>query len=91
MIVDNNVSTEGVGGIFTVLTSPDVDTAFRWGHMPETVEGPDGVTYTRPKLQSEVPSGVGFYNKTMNIGRIQRLFKLKRQGQRAVILPTNRC
>lgn len=63
LIVDNNVSTEGVGGIFTVLTSPDVDTAFRWGHMPETVEGPDGVTYTRPKLQSEVPSGVGFYNK----------------------------
>lgn len=63
VIADNNVSTEGVGGIFTVLTSPDVDTAFRWGHMPETVEGPDGVTYTRPKLQSEVPSGVGFYNK----------------------------
>lgn len=62
VLADNNVSTEGVGGIFTVLTSPDVDTAFRWGHMPETVEGPDGVTYTRPKLQSEVPSGVGFYN-----------------------------
>ncbi|MEZ2585228.1 adhesion domain-containing protein [Kluyvera intermedia] len=62
VLADNNVSTEGVGGIFTVLTSPDVNTAFRWGHMPETVEGPDGVTYTRPKLQSEVPSGVGFYN-----------------------------
>nr|WP_126440650.1 DUF823 domain-containing adhesin [Kluyvera intermedia] len=27
----------------------------------------------------------------MNIGRIQRLFKLKRQGQRDVILRTNRC
>lgn len=61
-IVDNNISTGGVGGIFTVLTSPDVATAFQWGHMPETVQGPDGVIYRRPKLQSEVPSDVKFYN-----------------------------
>lgn len=60
---DTGLSTAVANVIFTVVTSPDVDTAFRWGHMPETVSGADGVTYLRPKLQSEMPAGVGFYNK----------------------------
>lgn len=60
---DTGVNSADANVIFTVVTSPDVDTAFRWGHMPETVEGPDGVTYLRPKLQSEEPSGVSFYNR----------------------------
>lgn len=62
-LADSGVNSTAVDAIFTVLTSPDVDGAFRWGHMPETVAGPNGVTYLRPKLQSELPSDVGFYNR----------------------------
>ncbi|TKU08192.1 hypothetical protein FDW86_09800 [Citrobacter sp. wls828] len=45
---------------FTVITSPDVASAAYWGHMPETVPGPDNVTYQRPRLQVEAPSGVNY-------------------------------
>lgn len=45
---------------FTVITSPDVASADYWGHMPETVPGPDNVVYQRPHLQAEAPSGVGY-------------------------------
>ena len=60
-LVDTGMNSSSVYSIFTVVTSPDVDGAFRWGHMPETVPGADGVIYQRPKLQSESPSGVGQY------------------------------
>lgn len=45
---------------FTVITSPDVASADYWGHMPETVPGPDNVVYQRPHLQAEAPSGVSY-------------------------------
>lgn len=44
--------------IFTVITSPDVASAAYWGHMPETVVGPENLLYQRPRLQAEAPAGV---------------------------------
>ncbi|HCM1915817.1 TPA: hypothetical protein N3A33_001713 [Salmonella enterica subsp. salamae serovar 28:r:e,n,z15] len=46
--------------IFTVLTSPDSPYAVNWGHMPETVAGPENRLYQRPRLQAEAPSGVTY-------------------------------
>ncbi|EBX9477649.1 hypothetical protein DUA64_04555 [Salmonella enterica subsp. enterica serovar Abony] len=57
-VADDSSATDSKDVIFTVLTSPDVDGAVYWGHMPETVEGPDGLRYQRPHLQAEAPSGV---------------------------------
>ncbi|PHM74942.1 inverse autotransporter beta domain-containing protein [Xenorhabdus kozodoii] len=39
---------------FTVATSPDVDVANFWGHMPDTVVGGNGAIFSRPKLQAEL-------------------------------------
>lgn len=59
--VANDISaTSSKDVIFTVLTSPDAASANYWGHMPETVEGPDGLRYQRPHLQAEAPSGVNY-------------------------------
>ncbi|ECI7964421.1 hypothetical protein E2D61_09010 [Salmonella enterica subsp. enterica] len=59
--VANDISaTDSKDVIFTVLTSPDAASANYWGHMPETVEGPDGLRYQRPHLQAEAPSGVNY-------------------------------
>lgn len=41
---------------FTVITSPDSDSATMWGHMPETVTNSAGVTFHRPLLASEMPT-----------------------------------
>lgn len=46
--------------IFTVLSSPDSPYAVNWGHMPETVAGPENLLYQRPRLQAEAPSGVTY-------------------------------
>ncbi|RZM98625.1 RatA-like protein [Escherichia sp. E4694] len=42
--------------IFTVPTSPDVTGAKMWGHMDDTIKV-DSMTFTRPKLISEVSGG----------------------------------
>ncbi|ECJ2541146.1 hypothetical protein FNI64_12155 [Salmonella enterica subsp. salamae] len=51
----------GVDAIFTVITSPDSAKAQYWGHMPETVTTSTGVTFHRPFLAAEVPSGNDSY------------------------------
>lgn len=50
-----------VDAIFTVITSPDSAKAQYWGHMPETVTTSTGVTFHRPFLAAEVPSGNDSY------------------------------
>lgn len=42
-----------VSVIFTVITSPDVEGATMWGHMPDTVDAM-GYIFSRPQLASEV-------------------------------------
>ncbi|WP_404947365.1 adhesion domain-containing protein [Salmonella enterica] len=59
-VANDITATSSKDVIFTVLTSPDVASANYWGHMPETVEGPDGLRYQRPHLQAEAPSGVNY-------------------------------
>lgn len=59
-VADDISATDSKDVIFTVLTSPDAASANYWGHMPETVEGPDGLRYQRPHLQAEAPSGVNY-------------------------------
>lgn len=61
-IADNTVIQSSLDAIFTVLTSPDTDKARYWGHMPETVKTSTGVTFNRPLLAAEVPSGNGSYD-----------------------------
>lgn len=43
-----------VNFIFTVLTSPDSPNAQMWGHMPESVNSPTGLSIKRPLLDNEV-------------------------------------
>ncbi|EBY1769138.1 hypothetical protein DU102_22970 [Salmonella enterica subsp. enterica serovar Georgia] len=59
-VADDISAADSKDVIFTVLTSPDAASANYWGHMPETVEGPDGLRYQRPHLQAEAPSGVNY-------------------------------
>ncbi len=61
-IADNTVIQSSLGVIFTVLTSPDTDKARYWGHMPETVKTSTGITFHRPLLAAEAPSGNGSYD-----------------------------
>ncbi|ECI4076133.1 hypothetical protein DPB93_10675 [Salmonella enterica subsp. salamae] len=61
-ISDNAVIQSSLGTIFTVLTSPDTDKARYWGHMPETVKTSTGITFHRPLLAAEAPSGNGSYD-----------------------------
>ncbi|WP_171923115.1 adhesion domain-containing protein [Salmonella bongori] len=56
VLVDDSSVADSKDMIFTVLTSPDSSYASYWGHMPETVEGPDNLRYQRPRLQAEVSS-----------------------------------
>lgn len=53
----------GVDAIFTVITSPDSAKAQYWGHMPETVTTSTGVTFHRPLLAAEAPSGNNSYKE----------------------------
>lgn len=48
---------------FTVATSPDVVGANMWGHMPDTLTV-DGMTFERPKLQSEAPAATRFIEES---------------------------
>lgn len=47
--------------IFSVITSPDSAKAQYWGHMTETVTTSTGVTFHRPLLVTEAPSGNNSY------------------------------
>ncbi|VEA01401.1 RatA -like protein [Salmonella enterica subsp. salamae] len=47
--------------IFSVITSPDSAKAQYWGHMTETVTTSTGVTFHRPFLAAEAPSGNDSY------------------------------
>lgn len=48
---------------FTVATSPDVVGANMWGHMQDTLTV-DGMTFERPKLQSEAPAATRFIEES---------------------------
>ena len=55
-LTDNATITATLDTIFTVPTSPNVATAYFWGHMADTATV-SGKTLHRPLLQSELPSG----------------------------------
>lgn len=52
----NDASKQNARLIFTVPTSPDVEKANYWGHMPEQLTASDGKVYRRPKLAAELSS-----------------------------------
>lgn len=54
--LDNNTSiTATMDAIFTVVTSPNVSSAYYWGHMADTTTV-NGKTLHRPLLASELPA-----------------------------------
>lgn len=54
--VDSFIKTPATRSVtFTVPTSPDTPDAHMWGHMDDTITV-DGMTFERPKLQTEAPS-----------------------------------
>ncbi|EHQ8140719.1 RatA-like protein [Escherichia albertii] len=55
-LTDNATITATLDTIFTVPTSPNVATAYFWGHMADTATV-SGKTLHRPLLKSELPSG----------------------------------
>ncbi|MCZ9275019.1 DUF823 domain-containing adhesin [Escherichia albertii] len=55
-LTDNATITATLDTIFTVPTSPNVATAYFWGHMADTATV-SGKTRHRPLLKSELPSG----------------------------------
>ncbi|EBV2939840.1 hypothetical protein DOA88_00475 [Salmonella enterica subsp. enterica serovar Woodhull] len=61
-LADDRSATDSKDVIFTVLTSPDTNKAKYWGHMPETVTNSAGVTFQRPLLAVEAPSGNTSYD-----------------------------
>lgn len=56
-LTDNATITATLDTIFTVPTSPNVATAYFWGHMADTATV-SGKMLHRPLLKSELPSGV---------------------------------
>lgn len=52
----NDASKQNTRLIFTVPTSPDVEKANYWGHMPDELTASDGKVYRRPKLAAELSS-----------------------------------
>lgn len=52
---DNTSITATMDAIFTVVTSPDVSSAYFWGHMADTT-AVNGKTLLRPLLASELPA-----------------------------------
>lgn len=54
-LTDNTSITATMDAIFTVVTSPNVASAYFWGHMSDT-ETVSGKTLHRPLLKSELPS-----------------------------------
>ncbi len=79
-VANDITATSSKDVIFTVLTSPDVASANYWGHMPETVEGPDGLRYQRPHLQAEAPSGVNYITVNGENGRRRPAYRRIRQA-----------
>ncbi|EOY1445199.1 DUF823 domain-containing adhesin [Escherichia albertii] len=55
-LTDNATITATLDTIFTVPTSPNVATAYFWGHMADAATV-SGKTLHRPLLKSELPSG----------------------------------
>lgn len=55
-LTNNAAITATLDTIFTVPTSPNVATAYFWGHMADTATV-SGKTLHRPLLKSELPSG----------------------------------
>lgn len=53
---DNTSITATMDAIFTVITSPNVSSAYFWGHMADTATI-NGKTLHRPLLKSELPAG----------------------------------
>lgn len=54
-LTDNTSINATMDAIFTVVTSPNVASAYFWGHMSDT-ETVSGKTLHRPLLKSELPS-----------------------------------
>ncbi|WES67077.1 DUF823 domain-containing adhesin [Superficieibacter sp. HKU1] len=69
-IDDNDASKQSLRFIFTVPSSPDVEKANYWGHMPDQLTSSDGKVYRRPKLAAELPSAPDrtTYTITRSIG-----------------------
>ncbi|MCV5410123.1 DUF823 domain-containing adhesin, partial [Escherichia coli] len=55
-LTNNAAITATLDTIFTVPTSPNVATAYFWGHVADTATV-RGQTLHRPLLKSELPSG----------------------------------